>query len=79
MGDILSQLVAWEKAGPVGLLLLFLLGVAWLCRWLLVQLLRDKDSQIARLEHMNDKLSDETAGTLKQILDAVRDSREVRR
>lgn len=75
----LTEILAWDEAGPVAILMFVAICLVFFSRWVLAQLLEAKNSQIARLESMNDKLTDETAATLKQILDAVRERREANR
>jgi hypothetical protein len=77
MDGVFANLLSWNDLGPVAILFFILLPLIWLSRWLLMQLLADKRAQITRLETMNDRLTNETAATLKQILDAVR-QRETR-
>lgn len=76
--DIFGQLLAWENAGEVAILVLVLVGLGSMARWLLTQLIRDKDAQIQRLAEANDKLTNEVGVTLSQILSALRDRREER-
>jgi hypothetical protein len=72
MDGFWQSVIGWNDLGPVAILFFILMPLIWLCRWLLQQLLADKRAQITRLETMNDRLTNETAATLKQILDAVR-------
>lgn len=69
----LNDILAWDDAGPIAILMFCVLSLTLLTRWLLRNLLADKDSQIARLEKMNDKVTDQTAVTLQKILDALRE------
>jgi hypothetical protein len=69
----LNDLLAWDDAGPVAILMFCVVCLTLLVRWLLRMLIADKDKQIGRLETMNDKVTDQTAVTLQKILDALRE------
>ena len=69
----LATLLQWDEAGPVAILMFVTVSLVLFTRWILAQLLRDKDAQIARLERANDKVTDQTAATLQKILDALRE------
>lgn len=70
----LGQILEWDRAGPVAILMFIVVCLVAFSRWVLAQLLRDKDRQIDRLVAINDRVTGELAATLKQILDALRDA-----
>lgn len=70
----LEKILEWDQAGPVAILMFVCVCLVYLTRWLLRELLRDKDAQIAQLSVANDKLRDEIGKTLNHILDAVRNA-----
>lgn len=72
MEGALNAILNWDQAGPVAILVLGVLMLAWLSRWLLRQLITDKDSQITRERYLTDKMTDEIGETLDAILNALR-------
>lgn len=75
----MQDVLAFDQAGPVAILVLILIGLAKVTHWLLTKLLADKDAQIVKLSKTVDDLTDELGETLKAILTAVKDQAESRR
>lgn len=75
----MQDVLAFDQAGPVAILVLILIGLAKVTHWLLTKLLADKDAQIVKLSQTVDVLTDELGETLKAILTAVKDQAESRR
>lgn len=73
MSELLQTILNWDQAGPVAILILVLLMLAWLSRWLLRTLIADKDSRIQREQVLTDRLTDEIGETLDAILNALRE------
>lgn len=74
--DLLNAILSWDDAGPVAILVLVVLMLAWLSRYLLRMIIADKDSQIARERHLTDKVTDEIGETLDAILESLRNLNE---
>lgn len=75
----MQDVLAFDQAGPVAILILVLVGLAKIAHWLLVRLIADKDAQIARLSATVDDLTDEIGETLDSILTAVKEQSAERR
>ena len=73
---ILDSILAWDQAGPVAILVLVLVGLAWITRWLLKQLISGKDASIKREQFLTDKMTDEIGVTLDAILNALRERKD---
>ena len=72
-GGLLKELLAWNDAGPVAILMFSLVMVTWVAIYLLRQLLKEKSEQIRRANQLTDRAVDEIGDTLDNILEALRD------
>jgi CHASE1-domain containing sensor protein len=74
MDGFWASVLGWNELGPVAILFVMLLATLAMIRYLLIKVLADKDSQIARANALVDKATDETGKTLAQILEAIREN-----
>lgn len=75
----MNDILAFDQAGPVAILVLVLVGLVKTTHWLLTRLIADKDAQIEKLSRTVDELTDEIGGTLDAILTAVKEAAAERR
>lgn len=78
-GAAVNDVLAFDQAGPVAILVLVLLGLAKVAHWLLTKLIADKDAQIVKLSGTVDELTDGIGATLDAILTAVKEAAAERR
>jgi F0F1-type ATP synthase membrane subunit b/b' len=78
-GGTVQDVLAFDQAGPVAVLVLVVFFLYRLFHWALMKLIEDKDAQIVQLNSSNDRLREEIAKTLDTILTAIKDQAAERR
>lgn len=73
------DVLAYDKAGAVAVLLVVLIALSRVSYTLLMRMLNDKDAQITKLLEANERLSDEIGKTLAAVLAAIKEQADERR